>query len=145
MRKTIVGLMAAVFVLPFLFAFFVTAGCLHTKIEGQGWKMNRWQFFERQDIGTITVESNGVLRVGAYVAGVDTNGLSVIGDIAGKVTKAAVEAGLISGLAMQQNQGTSEQAAPLGRTMRVQSVNGKEGPYDLQFVPVAREPDEAAK
>jgi len=137
MKKTIAGIAAAAFVMA-------TAGCLHTKIEGQGWKMNRWQFFERQDIGTITVESNGVLRVGAYVAGVDTNGLSVIGDIAGKVTKAAVEAGLISGLAMQQSQSAAYSDMPTGR-LRVQSVNGKTGPYDLQFVPVAREPNEDMK
>jgi len=135
MRKTIVGIMAAAFV-------FATAGCLHTKIEGQGWKMNRWQFFERQDIGTITVESNGVLRVGAYVTGVDTNGLAGIADIAAAVTAAAVKAGMLGAVSMQQPFETG--TAP-GRAMRVQSVNGKPGPYDLQFVPVADEPEKDAK
>jgi len=135
MRKFIAGIAAAAFVLA-------TGGCLHTKIEGQGWKMNRWQFFERQEIGTIDVATNGVLHVGAYVTGVDTNGLAEVANIAAAVTAAAVKAGILGTAAMQQNALTD---APVGRTVRVHSVNGEAGPYDLQFVPVAREPNEDMK
>ena len=137
MRKIIAGIAAAALVIA-------TAGCLTRSITANGVTAKETQFLIFSDLGEFTIETNGIVHIGNYVTQADTNGMDRIADIVSAAVAAAVKAGLISGLAMQQSQSAEYSDAPLGR-LRVQSINGKSGPYDLQFVPVAREPNEDMK
>ena len=137
MRSTIVGIAAAALVMA-------TAGCLTRSITANGVTAKETQFLIFADLGEFTIETNGIVHVGNYVTQADTNGMDRIADIVSAAVAAAVKAGLISGLAMQQSQSAGYSDVPSGR-LRVQSVNGNAGPYDLQFVPVVEDPVKAAK
>lgn len=137
MRKIILGIAATALIMA-------TVGCLTRSIAANGVTAKETQFLIFSDLGEFTIETNGIVHIGNYVTQADTNGMDRIADIVSAAVAAAVKAGLISGLAMQQSQSAAYSDVPMGR-LRVQSINGKSGPYDLQFVPIAQEPDKDAK
>ena len=137
MRKFIAGIAAAAFVLA-------TAGCLTRSIVSSGVTVKEHQFLMWSDVRDFTIETNGTVHVGSYIVMADTNGMDRVADIVSAAVSAAIKAGVVSAL-MMPNQNSACADVPLGRTLRVQSVNGKAVPYDLQFDPVADEPEKVAK